>query len=209
MLKKTTSLTLAFSGIVVLVSSTVLYLGPPGHIGHFSSWSFWGLNKHYWGALHLNSGILFCLAMLLHSYFNWQLLLSYAKRKKQTPVKSFTPLVTSLVLTLFVCFGSYFDMAPMKQIMGYARGLRVEVVKQYGSPPYGYSTTYPIAVISGYMGWDIEMSLQALKERGIDVCSPQQPFKEVAANNGTTIGHLLDIMSSQKREFSHETLSAK
>ena len=209
MLKKTASLTLAVSGIVVLVSSTVLYLGPPGHIGHFSDWNILGLNKHYWGALHLNSGILFCLAMVLHSYFNWRPLLSYVKKNKKSSTKSIMPLITSLVLTLFVCFGSYFDISPMKQIMGYARGMRMDAVKHYGSPPYGYSTKYPIAVISGYMGWDVVESLQTLKKKGIDVQSPQQPLKEVAANNNTTIGHLLDIMSSQKEKIGHETLSTQ
>ena len=43
MLKKSTSLTLAFSGLVLLTTRIVLYLGPAGHVGHLArgrAWAF-------------------------------------------------------------------------------------------------------------------------------------------------------------------------
>lgn len=92
MIKKTASLTLAFSGIVLLLSSVVLYVGPPSHVGHFSPWLLLGLSRHHWGAIHLNGGILFCIAMLVHTYYNWKLLLSYMKRKRNR-THSLVPLV--------------------------------------------------------------------------------------------------------------------
>ncbi len=67
MVKKYTSLTLAFSGMIMLVTSIILLFGPANHVSHFAPWRFWGLTRHHWGVLHLNSGILFCLAMVLHS----------------------------------------------------------------------------------------------------------------------------------------------
>ena len=81
MVKRTTSLTLAFSGLVMLVTSIVLYLGPAGHVSHFCPWAFLGLSRHHWGVLHLNSGILFCLAMVVHTCLNWSLLLAYIKKR--------------------------------------------------------------------------------------------------------------------------------
>ncbi|CCK81459.1 DUF4405 domain-containing protein [Desulfobacula toluolica] len=195
MIKRITSLTLAFSGLTLLVSSIVLYIGPPSHVGHFSPWSFWGLSKHHWGAMHLNGGILFCIAMLIHVYHNWRLLISYMKRKKkQPPVSSYIPVFLSLVLTLFVCTGSYHNATPMKQIMGVARGLKMNLVQKYSSPPYGRSSDYPVAVIAAYMGWNTKAAFKQLQDNNIIVDSPKQPLMEVARKNRTTIGHLLDIM---------------
>ena len=195
MIKKTTSLTLALSGLVLLISSIALYIGPPSHVGHFSPWRFWGLSKHHWGAVHLNGGVLFCITMLIHVYYNWKLLISYVKRKEnRTPARSYVPVVLSLLLTLFVCTGSYHNAAPMKQIMDCARGLKIKFVQKYGSPPYGTSSAYPVTVIAGYMGWNPKAAVKRLHDNKIVVDSPSQPLIEVARNNRTSIGHLLDIM---------------
>ena len=195
MIKKTTSITLAFSGLVLLITSIVLYIGPPSHVGHFSPWRFWGLSKHHWGAVHLNGGILFCIAMLLHVYYNWKPLISYIKQKKnRTSTRNYVPVAISLLLTLFVCAGSYQNAAPMKQIMDYARGLKTQLIQKYGSPPYGTSSAYSITVIASYMGWNPKAALQRLHDNKIVVDSPSQPLIEVAINNHTSIGHLLDIM---------------
>ncbi len=194
MVKKTTSLTLTFSGLILLISSIILYIGPPGHVGHFSPWQLMGLSKHYWGVLHLNSGILFCLAMTVHVYFNWKLLVSYLKKRGRDKIP-FIPLVIALVLTGYVCVGACYEASPMGQIMDFARNLKMATVKQYGSPPYGTSTTYPIGTIARYMGWNAETALKRLAERNIIVGSQDEPLGDVVRNNGTTIGSLLDIMA--------------
>lgn len=192
MIKKTTSLTLAFSGLVMLTTSVVLYFGPAGQVGHFCPWSFMGLSRHHWGALHLNSGILFCLAMGLHVYLNWPLLLAYLKKVK--PGYSVLPLSMSLLLTLYVCVGGYYEMPPMKQFLGIARACRMASLKKYGSPPYGNAATYPVAGIARYMGWNPDQALKRLALENIPVQSPNQSLADLARENRTGIGRILDIM---------------
>lgn len=193
MIRKTISLTLLFSGVVLLLSSVVLYLGPPSHVGHFSSWTFMGLNRHHWGAIHLNSGILFCIVMLVHTWYNWKPLLSYMSSRIR-PGRPLMPLLAALVLTLFVCTGSFHHAPPMKQVMGFARFLKMGLVKKYGTPPYGTSTRFPVIAIAGYMGLNPRDALARLKENHIAVNSPEQSLAEIAEYNHTTIGCLLDIM---------------
>ncbi len=141
MFKKTTSLTLAFSGLIMLVTSIVLYFGPAGQVAHFCPWQFWGLNRHYWMMLHLNSGVLFCLAMLVHTWLNWRLLTAYMNLKK-SGLRGIA-LAVSLVLTLYVCIGGCFNLSPMKQLIGVARSCRIASLKAYGSPPYGSGRRLP------------------------------------------------------------------
>lgn len=196
MIKKTTSLTLAFSGLVLLASSVVLYIGPPTHVGHFSPWQCLGLSKHHWGAVHLNCGVLFCIAMVVHTWFNWGLIVAYIRRK--TSRFYCLPLVLSLFLTLFFSTGSFHHAPPMKQIMGLARYMKYGLVKQYGSPPYGSASAYPIKTIAGYMGWNAEAAMGRLDENRIQFTSPSQSLAEVAKINHTTIGRVLDIMHGGK-----------
>lgn len=193
MIRKTTSLTLFFSGVVLLVSSVVLYFGPPSHVGHFSPWTSMGLSRHHWGAVHLNSGVLFCIAMLVHTWYNWKPLIAYMRFRRR-PGKILVPLLASLVLTVFVSTGSFHHAAPMQQIMSFARSLKIGLVKKYGTPPYGTSTRFPATVIAGYMGLNPLEALARLKENHIVVDSPKQSLAEIAGHNHTTIGCLLDIM---------------
>lgn len=192
MLKKTTSLTLTFSGLVMLVTSIVLYLGPASQVAHFCPWKFWGLSRHYWGMLHLNSGLLFCLAMLIHTYLNWSLLMAYINRKKSS--FGVIPLTISLTLTLFVCIGGCYDLPPMKQLLGIARASRMSSIQQYGSPPYGSAADYPAAGVARYMGWNPKQSMTQLTRNHIIIQSSKQSLNELAETNHTTIGNLLDIM---------------
>ena len=192
MIKKCTSLTLAFSGLVMLTTSIVLYLGPAGHVSHFCPWTFMGLSRHHWGVLHLNAGILFCLAMVVHTYLNWSLLLAYIK--KSTSKYTAIPLTVSLVLTLYVCVGGYYEIPPMGQLLGIARACRMSSIQKYGSPPYGAASDYPVAHIARYMGWEPEKSIARLNRRHIVVQSPNQSLADLARTNQTTIGQLLDIM---------------
>jgi hypothetical protein len=202
MVKKSTSLTLAFSGLVMLVTSIVLYLGPAGHVSHFCPWTFWGLSRHHWGVLHLNAGVLFCLAMVAHAVLNWRLLMAYIKKRQSK--YAMTPLAISLVLTLYVCVGGYYEIPPMGQLLNIARGCRMSSIQQYGSPPYGVAADYPVARIARYMGWDPEQSIGRLASNHILVRSPKQSLADLALTNQTTIGRLLDIMRADVRAGSHE-----
>ena len=192
MVKKSTSLTLAFSGLVMLVTSIVLYLGPAGHVSHFCPWTFMGLSRHHWGVLHLNAGTLFCIAMVVHTCLNWPLLLAYVRKRK--PKYAMLPLAVSLVLTLYVCVGGYYEISPMGQLIGIARACRMSSIQEYGSPPYGTATDYPVAHIARYMGWDPEKSIAKLNQNHILVKSLNQSLADMARTNQTTIGRLLDIM---------------
>ena len=192
MIKKTTSLTLTLSGVVMLMTSIVLYFGPAGQVAHFCPWKFWGLNRQYWMLLHLNSGVLFCLAMLIHTWLNWPLLMAYINRKRSG--LGMVPITVSVALTLYVCIGGCYQLPPMKQLVGLAKAARISSMLQYGSPPYGSAADYPTVRIAKYMGWDPKQSMAQLRRNHIVCGSAKQSLNELAGCNNTTIGHLLDLM---------------
>ncbi len=194
MIKKTTSLTLAFSGLIMLITSIVLFFGPAAWVGHFSPWRCFGLTRHSWGALHLNSGILFCVAMIIHTFINWKLLIAYIRKSKSK--NGALPVIISLLLTLYICIGGNYDLPPMGSLLSIARGSRMASIQKYGSPPYGAAADYPVINIIGYMGWNPDNTLVLLEENGISLHSEEQSLNELSRANHTTIGHLLDIMST-------------
>ncbi|WP_246803931.1 hypothetical protein [Desulfosarcina cetonica] len=125
-------------------------------------------------------------------YLNWPLLLAYVKKKKSGYES--LPLAVSLILTLYVCVGGYYEIPPMGQLIGIARACRMSSIEEYGSPPYGAAAEYPVSQIARYMGWDPEKSIAKLTLNHIVVKSPNQPLTDLARTNRTTIGRLMDIM---------------
>ncbi len=199
MIKRCTSLTLVFSGAIMLVTSIVLFLGPIAPVSHFSSWKFWGLTRYHWGVLHLNSGFLFCLAMIIHCCFHWKALLVYIKNKK-SQYRSVS-LIVSLLLTLYVCIGGNYYLPPMGTLLHISRSCRMASIQKYGMPPYGTAAEYPMEKVVRYMGWSLKQAVAQLRENSIVVKSPKQSLDELAIANHTTIGHLLDIMSTEKKRL--------
>jgi len=104
--RKTSTLTLFFSSIIVVVSSLVLYVGPPTHVANFSDSRAAGLGKCPWSAVHIMVGLLFVVAMFFHIYFNWKSMLAYMSNSKRNPMPLSKPLVVSLVLTAYVCMAA-------------------------------------------------------------------------------------------------------
>ena len=89
-IRKTTSLTLLLSFIVLILTSLVLYVVPEGRVAYWSDWRWLWLSKSQWGDIHTNSGFLFLVAGLLHLLYNWKPIVSYLKNRAKR-VRLFTP----------------------------------------------------------------------------------------------------------------------
>ena len=80
-LRRITSLTALLSAVFILLTSVVLYVVPQGRVAYWADWRLGGLTKTQWTNLHINLGVLFLLAVVLHVYLNWKPILSYLKTK--------------------------------------------------------------------------------------------------------------------------------
>jgi hypothetical protein len=135
--RRTTSLILFISGIIVFITSLVLYIGPPTHVAHFSDWRMAGLSKCQWNAVHIMTGLLFIITLFFHVYFNWKMVLAYLKNRKSRIILFTKPFTLSLIITAYVCTGTLLDLPPMGQIIQWIRSVKIGHVQTYGAPPYG------------------------------------------------------------------------
>jgi len=205
--RKSVSLTLCFSGICLLVSSIVLCFAPPSHVGHFCPWRFLWLSRCQWNGLHIMTGLLFSFLLFPHVWFNRKPIWNYLKAKKRKGRFNVSlSLVLSLLVTVYVCVGTIMSYPPMKQISQGLRSIKMEDVREYGSPPYGSAGKAPIASIIMYMGWDVEVSLKVLKENQIKVSSPRQSVRDILLQNDISMGNLMDSLYNASISCSSEPL---
>ena len=117
-MRKITSLTATLSFILMVVTSAILFIVPQGTGRLLGGTGACGaLTKEQWGAVHINIGVLFLLALLLHIYYNWKPLVAYLKDRSRR-MKIFTPAFNlALVICVTTVAGTLFVVPPFSWVL--------------------------------------------------------------------------------------------
>jgi len=200
--KKITSLTALISFLLLLLNSFVLYIVPHGRIAYWGDWRFWGLTKTEWANQHIIVGILFLLAIFLHSYYNWNLIVTYLKDKTRQ-LKIFTrEFNIALILTIVFTLGAYVEVPPFNWILNFSESIKDSAAKKYGEPPYGRAEISTLKAFTSKMSLDLGESMGALQKAGFRVENDRQTLLEIAKTNRTSPQTLYLSMKPAKKDTS-------
>lgn len=183
-MRRITSLTGLVSFIIVILTSVILYICPHGRVAYWADWRFWGLSKTQWGNIHINVGILFLLALLLHIYYNWKPITTYLKNKAKE-MKFFTgEMNAALALTVLFIVGTLVYVPPFSTVLDFAEEIKEAASKKYGEPPWGHAELSPLGTFARKMGWNPEEAMAVLKDAGYEVASAKATVAEIAESKG-------------------------
>ena len=144
LIREITSLVLLLLGILITISSIVLYVGPPNHIAYFTKWTFLGLSKCECNIIHISTGCFFIIGLLVHIILNFKSILNYLKNKSKKLIVINKSFIIALIITIYIAVGSIYNLKPMSSIVKLGSKLKVEYVNKYGVPPYGTAKYSPI-----------------------------------------------------------------
>lgn len=194
-MRRTVSLTSLLSFVVLAVTSVILYIEPHGRVAYWADWHLWGLSKEQWGDVHLTVGVLFLVCGLLHVWLNWKPMISYMKNASRQIVVFTRPMVYAVVITVFVVGGTLLHVPPMQQLVDLGAWFKDQATATYGNPPYGHAELSPLKKFCGYMGFDLEEAMAALKSAGIaHKVAPETTLLEMAEANGRTPQEIYDAI---------------
>ena len=111
MIRKTTSFIMLYSFIIMVVSGFVLFISPFGRLAMMIQWSFLGLDKMQWQALHLIFMLIFTIAGMMHIFYNYKAIMNYLKSRSKKIVVFTTANLIALSITgaLFVATASHIE----------------------------------------------------------------------------------------------------
>ncbi len=182
-IRKITSLTALVSFVVLITTSVILYIVPQGRVAYWADWHLWGMSKTQWENIHINTGILFLMAILLHIYYNWKPIVLYLKDKSKK-LKILTPdFNIAFVITIIVFAGTYFEIPPFSSIIKISDAIKDSAAKKYGEPPYGHAELSSLKSFSTRMGLDLTECMKRLENASIRVESEKQTILEIAGQN--------------------------
>lgn len=195
MLRKTTSLTSLFSFAALFATSVVLYFEPHGRVAYWSNWTFLGLGKNDWDAMHLASGVLFVIFSLAHIWLNWRPITAYLKDRTRRLVV-FTPaMCLGLGLTAFFCLAAVRGWPPVSQILEFNEYLKDLQAAVHGNPPYGHAELSTLKAYCGYLDLDPALALDALIKAGLRVDSDGSTILAIARANAATPQNIHEIVT--------------
>lgn len=203
-MRKVTSLTALVSFILVLITSTVLYVSPQGRVAYWADWHLWGLSKTDWGNIHINLGALFLLALLLHIYYNWNPLLSYLKNHARQMVVFTRESTLALILVTALTAGTYFQIPPCVYLQDLNEFFKTRASRTYGEPPYGHAELSSVRAIARRMELDPGTAMDQLEKAGIRFDNEEQSILEIARLNGISPRQVYDRMSAPAEGASSE-----
>lgn len=182
-LRRVVSLTALLLSPFVLLTSVILYIVPQGRVAYWADWRLWGLSKEQWGALHINIGLLFLIALLLHVYYNWKPITLYLKNKAKK-VRVFTAEFNVALILVAACLvGTYMMLPPFSTILDINARFQAAGAQKYGEPPYGHAELSSLKTFTRQMGIDLLAAQTALKDAGIVVDDVSASIKDIAGRN--------------------------
>ncbi len=205
-MRKITSLTALVSFLLEMLTSIILYIVPQGRVAYWSDWRLWGLSKTQWGSLHVNLGLLFLLAICLHTYYNWTPIVAYLKNRTAELRIFTTDFTVALILCLVFSLGTYWELMPFSTIITIGDQIKEAGAKKYGEPPYGHAELSSLATFSKKVELDLDASLKRLDAAKIRVTDPSQSIAEIARMNNLTPKAVYEAMLPEQQPGQRKTL---
>jgi len=202
-LRRVTSLVALLSFILMIATSIVLYIAPFGR--HSGRWQWLELEKGEWKALHVNLGILFLAAGIIHIAINLKPIVCYLKNRERK-LRVFTiDFNIAALLTLWIIVGTLLEIPPINLIQKYREG-RKHVMDNHGQtdvaepeaehfpdhPPFRFGRRTLADVCDEYV-LDLEATLQVLGRLGIEA-TPEQSMKKIGERNDMELHGLFDTI---------------
>ncbi|MCX5863803.1 MAG: DUF4405 domain-containing protein [Deltaproteobacteria bacterium] len=207
-IRKITSLTALLSFVLEMLTSVILYIVPQGRVAYWSDWRLWGLSKTQWSSLHVNLGVLFLIAICLHTYYNWSPIVAYLKNRTAQLRIFTTDFTVALILCLIFSLGTYWELVPFSTIIAIGDQVKDAAAKKYGEPPYGHAELSSLATFSKKVELDLDVSLTRLATAKIRITGPGQSIAEIAKMNNLTPKAVYEAMLPPEQPGQRKTLPA-
>ena len=186
------SLLTTFSFVALAIIGAILYITPPGRIANWTNWTFWGLSKHQWIALHICLSTLFLIVSALHVWLNFKPLMSYFVRKAQTASKLRMEWILAIVVCGIVCIGALRPFIPFSSLLNLNERIKLSWEEPKQQAPVPHAELLTIEELAKKSDMEADTIIQNLKTAGIEVV-PSDIFGDIAEQQNLSPNELFTI----------------
>ena len=191
--RKTVSIFLFLSFLILIISGIVLYIMPHGRVAYWTNWRFLTLNKDEWSAIHTIYSIIFILLSVCHLFYNFNPLKNYFKTNRKE-------LFASIMLTIMLFTGTLLSTPPFKNIMELGEQIKESWSDNFIAPKIPHGELLPLKKLCKKINIHPNVALKRLKEKNIKMENLNQKIKDIAKNNNIRPVEIYFIITNKKEE---------
>jgi len=191
-----TTFLVAISFVVDTVSGIILYIAPPGRIAHWTNWTYWGLDKEQWAAIHTIFGYLLLIIVAWHLYYNWRTFIHFLWDKVRKSLNLRWELLAATLLSLGVFLGTLWEIPPFSTTMDIGEKAKNSWEQSLEGPPVPHAERMSVKEFSAIIEVPTGEVLGALISKGYRVKSAEQTLEEIAENNSISPSVLFQAVTA-------------
>lgn len=195
--RKFVSFSLMFIFPILVISGVALYIRPEGSIARWIVWTHWGLDKRGWEGIHIIFSIVFVLIMIFHIYFNWDPLMSYIKKKKQSMLLNYRELILSFVFIATIFTLVLTRKGPLWDIMDIRRDYKLYHTPIAITPPEPEFEKHPFHKAASRLNITESKLGKILTDKGLTISGNDARFMDIAKENNMTPEELYAIIKKE------------
>jgi len=199
-MKKITSLSLAFSFLIMSYTGLILYIVPQGKIAYWADWHLLGLSKTQYGDLHITSMVTMLFFASFHIYYNWKPLINYMKDTSKKISFTKKEFLIAFGLNAVFVLSTLYMIQPVKSILDLENSIKDYWAKEYGEPPYGHAEESKLSVICSKQGIDLDEAKENLKAENI-IFDGNERITDIAKKNKTTPSEIYKIINPHAKKM--------
>jgi uncharacterized membrane protein YcgQ (UPF0703/DUF1980 family) len=131
MLRRITSFLMLFAFVIMVLSGIAEFISPFGRLSMMLHWTFLGLDKMRWQALHIIFMVLFTLAGVIHIWLNIKPIKAYLKNRSRKMVVFTKEMVIALFITIGLFTATVYKYAPLESFVKLNKGFNDYWVEQF------------------------------------------------------------------------------
>lgn len=196
-----TSILMFFSFLISLVSGIVLYFPPQGKIANWTHWTFWGLDKETWGALHINSSLIFFIIALLHLYYNWRVLWHYVKKRAELAFNLKLELVIATAVAIFIVLATLYNLQPFATIIKWNDDIKnYWASKAEAEPPIPHAEDLTVTQFCEQLNIPLEKFQQQMNQQGWKFDPATDKIIDIAQRNGISPAKIYNLLQASDHQ---------
>ncbi|WP_243438527.1 hypothetical protein [Fundidesulfovibrio soli] len=180
MIRRLFWLLFAFSLAGLCASSLALFAGPSSEVALWSEWTFLGLSRPRWEALHYGMGLLTVLGGLGSLLAGGRRMMALEEEER-----SAAPSWVLAVMTFFVVMvASVLKLPPGGTLVNLSASLKAWHAKSFGEPPIAGAASMTPTDLAKRLSLDPAKALTNLALHNVKLSSPDATLQEIARKNG-------------------------
>jgi hypothetical protein len=169
------TLLLFLSALVAALSGIALYLRPEGSLARWVGWTWLGLDKQHWEAVHTVFVLLSLIAALVHLWYNWKPLASYIRSKASLilPSGKRMPLIreflAALALTSTLLYAAVAQWQPLALLIDLRTQIKDGDYAMSAPPPAADTDRMSFSDLCKTLGISEQSALEKARAHGIGI----------------------------------------